>query len=306
MHLYGSPFLLLVTHPLPWIRSVPLRNGLYFPFARTSGIMSSDSKMGGADNEEGLLLSKPSPSDVLITDNTKDPVDLEKYKEILRKVVGEMCRKMSPQEAFEFRLRSRFDYRYVPYGTDSPPVRVKHGLSYHVRDADWLAPDGEEIRKFVEDDDRYRVDWGNLAKENGRNDVSFMPQDSISKECLKEEAHSCDLANPHRLPSNRRRFFRILASLPQFALHISQIFYGILMIVIPFLNAILWPEKMFSFVMAVFDLSDTPGCYCIIVIYFAMVGFSSCFLFFFGTLMLSVGIFKFWELVEKLKKDPED
>jgi hypothetical protein len=195
MQLYGSPFLLLVTHPLPWIRSVPLRNVL--PFARTSRIMST---MGGADNEEGLFLSKPSPSDVSITDNTKDPVDLEKYKEILRKVVGEMCRDMSPQEAFEFCLRSRFDYRYVPYGTDAPPLRVEQGLTYHVRDADWLTPDGEEIRKFVEDDDRYCVDWGNLAKDNGST-VEFMPEDPLPH--MLNEKNDSSYADPNG-PSDPR------------------------------------------------------------------------------------------------------
>jgi hypothetical protein len=200
MNLYSSRVLSRVLHPVPCIRSAPLHNELCFPFTRTSRLMSVDSKNGGSDSGKDFSLSNPSPSYASITDKSKDPVDLEKYKEILRKVVGELCRDMSPQKAFEFRLRSRFDYRYVPYGTDAPPVRVEQGLTYHVTDADWLAPDGEEIRNFIEDDDRYRVNWGDLNKDNGST-VQFMPEEPLPH--MLNEKNDAFYADPNG-PSDPR------------------------------------------------------------------------------------------------------
>jgi hypothetical protein len=200
MNLYSSRVLSRVLHPVPCIRSAPLHNELCFPFTRTSRLMSVDSKNGGSDSGKDLSLSNPSPTYASVTDKSNGAVDLKKYKEILRKVVGEMCRDMAPQEAFEFRLRSRFDYRYVPYGINAPPLRVEQGLIYHVRDADWLTPDGEEVRKFVEEDDRYRVDWGNLEKDN-RSTVQFMPEEPLPH--MLNEKNGASSADPNG-PSDPR------------------------------------------------------------------------------------------------------
>jgi hypothetical protein len=137
--------------------------------------MGVDSNVGGSDSGKGSSLSNPISSDVSITYKSKYPVDLDKYKKILRKVIAEIGGDMSPQESFEFRLQSRIDFRHVLHASNSPPARVEHGLAYDVTDSDLLSLDDEEVRAIVEDDDRYTVDWGQLKKNNGTGVVLFMP-----------------------------------------------------------------------------------------------------------------------------------
>jgi hypothetical protein len=196
--------------------SPPSRNGLCFPLTSISRIMSTGSKMDSVDSNIGASLSNPRTSDASFPDQSTDPVALEKGKSplskdrleeavakfptLLRKMIGDICRELSPQESFEFRLRTRFDYRDVPLGTN-PPSHVEQGLAYHVADADWLSPDGEEIRKVIEDDDRYRVDLGSLEKDHGTT-LIFMPEEPLPH-MLNEKDDASSPADPNG-PSDPR------------------------------------------------------------------------------------------------------
>jgi hypothetical protein len=151
--------------------------------------------------------------------------------------MAEMCRDMSPQEAFEFRLQSRLDYRYVPYVTNPPTALGEQGLVYSIANPDFLAPDPAEMRKLIEDDDRYRVAWGDLdfRKGNGTAMVLFLPQDS--KEHQEKEADALALANPHRLnPGPFRLLFLVLTSIPELASYAAQLSLGVLLISAVFLT----------------------------------------------------------------------
>jgi hypothetical protein len=117
--------------PVLWIVLLaPLYNGLYFQSTRLPASR-------GVNTGSGLLLSKPN-----IFDSIPDPLTkfafhsieemkrylsgdqlkkrVKNYPTLLRKVMAEICRDMSPQEAFEFRLQTRLDCRFVSYGTMVP------------------------------------------------------------------------------------------------------------------------------------------------------------------------------------------
>jgi hypothetical protein len=103
-----------------------------------------------------------------------------KFPILLHKMVGQICRELSPQASFEFRLQSRIHYRHVPCCVNTSPV--EKGIAYNVTDADWLSLDREEIRKFVEDDNRYKVDWGNFFDfdfDTKSGTIVFMPKDQL-------------------------------------------------------------------------------------------------------------------------------
>jgi hypothetical protein len=155
--------------------------------------------------------SNPSLLD-LIQDKPMDPVLLKeganvlasdrleiasKFPILLRKMVGQICRELSPQASFEFRLQSRIDFRHVPCCANASPV--EKGIAYNVTEVDWLSLDGEEIRKFVEDDNRYQVDWGNIFNfdvHNKSGTVVFMPKDPLPHMGRLRELNDSSANNP--------------------------------------------------------------------------------------------------------------
>jgi hypothetical protein len=191
---------------LQWM--APLQKGHCFPCTTTLCMMSADIKiknqltLPSPRASNASFLGKSTNPDALGDDKStlgKDQLDIvpNNVMTLVRKSIDDMCRKMSPQEAFELRLQTRLECRTVPCGTSNHPVHVEKGLAYHVTDADWLSPDGAEIRKFIEDDDRYAVDWGNLKKDDGAAVVVFMPQEPLPH-MLNEKDDSSLLSDPHR------------------------------------------------------------------------------------------------------------
>jgi hypothetical protein len=162
-----------------------------------------------------------------IQDKPLDPILLEEGKSVLagnrlevaskfpillRKMVGQICGELSPQESFEFRLQSRIDFRHVPCYANASPV--EQGFAYHVTGVDWLSLDGEEIRKFVEDDNRYNVDWGNFFDFNDESKsgtVVFMPKDPLPHMARLNESNDSSASDPppdiQNLGKPRKRYY---------------------------------------------------------------------------------------------------
>jgi hypothetical protein len=222
------------------VLSAPLYSGLYLQTTRLSRRVNTGS---------GFLLSRSNKFDSIpdpITDSKKmqgflscDRRDVvPKYSTLPRKAIKDKCHDMSPQEAFEFRLKTRPDSRTVPLAPNTPPVPVEQGLAYFVTDAELFSLDGEEIRKFIEDDYRYTVDWGDLDDNFGRN-VVFQPLVPLPHMLNEQEADSSAVMHPpRRLPDQFRFFLRTIASLPQMAFYAALSFLGFLMN--PVLSGIKW------------------------------------------------------------------
>jgi hypothetical protein len=282
--------------PVLWIvLSAPLYNGLYLQSARL---------LRSLNTRSGLLLLKPNKFDSL-TESVFASKEEEKgylssdqlkkmvpnYPTFLRKVMAEMCRDMSPQEAFEFRLQTRLDCRFVPYGTNTPTALGEQGLVYFISDPDFFASDGAEMRKLIEDDDRYRVAWcdPDLPKGNGTAMVLFLPQDS--KEHQEKDAESSAFSISFRY------FLRLLASIPLLTAYFALSCLGILLH--PLAGIISYDEIMTAFI-ASFPVEHGPSFY-IVVYILTIAGFS-----YTGTTLALTFMSKFLDLIGELKKDPRD
>jgi hypothetical protein len=291
--------------PVLWIvLSAPLYNGLFLQATRLSRKVNT-----GSD----LLLTKPNKFDSIpdpITDSKEiqgflscDRRDVvPRYSILLRKAIEDKCCDMSPQKAFEFRLKTRPDSRTVPLAPNTPPVPVEQGLAYYVTDAELFSLDGEEIRKFIDDDYRYTVDWGDLDDDIGRNVVVFMPLDPLPHMLNEKEADSSAVMHPpRRLPDQFRFFPRTIAALPQMAFYVALSCLGFLMN--PVLSGIKWYE-MIDGALAV--LTVPPGTLWYDVIQAAMLVVTVLVMPFMGIQIIVKNIFKLADLLSDLKKDPED
>jgi hypothetical protein len=146
------------------------------PWCCLSGASGNRTHLSNTTVETGLSLFNPHlPSPPQIVQDASTLFDT--FKKVIsvrpirfRKKLGPLCREMSPRDSFEFRLASRTEYRYAPHFDD--PKESKKGLIYQVYNADWVSPSDEEFKKFVEDDDRYTVDWGSFVKDRSSNEYS--------------------------------------------------------------------------------------------------------------------------------------
>jgi hypothetical protein len=118
---------------------------------------SSSSEIPNPGKKANLLLEF---TERLIHDVTKD----------YRGKVGPICRAMTPQDAFEFRVDSEIAvnrYRNCELNRDEYKVDEDDGASRcyyyvlaHVTDA---FEEDYDFISFVEDDDRYKVKWGDRS-----------------------------------------------------------------------------------------------------------------------------------------------
>jgi hypothetical protein len=306
----GNRFQRRLIYPGVWmVLSATMHSGFMFRSTVVLRIMRTDSKRVLFLSEPNLCDSIPdSPMDsacpskeeekrYLSGDQMKKRV--KNYPTLLRKVMAEMCRDMSPQEAFEFRLQSRLDYRFVPYGTNPPTALGEQGLVYSIANPDFLALDGAELRTLIEDDDRYRVAWGDLdlPKTNGTAMVLFMPQDL--KERQEKDVDALALENPHRLnPGPFRPLFLILASIPELASYLAQFSLGFLLISAVFLTP---HNEIIETAMAA--LTIPPESDWFYGIYFTIAFPTYCVLWSIGMQLIWAALSKYSDVIDKLWKD---
>jgi hypothetical protein len=109
---------------------------------------------------------------------------LKTMKESFRQKANTLCHTMTPKESFEFRLRSE---RVVGPGLSWDPGEEEEesekGYDYTIYFGTnyWLCGD---FMQFVEDDDRYTVEWGETALPFCHDDSSIgtMPVAFLPKE----------------------------------------------------------------------------------------------------------------------------
>jgi uncharacterized protein YukE len=109
--------------------------------------------------------------------------ELEAVKDSFREKATTLCRTMTPKESFEFRLRSE---QVVNPGLAWDPDEsvVETGVDYKYKINFYQCYDlKRDFRKFVEEDDRYTVEWGmtelpsrNADDSFGKVLVHFMPK----------------------------------------------------------------------------------------------------------------------------------
>jgi hypothetical protein len=122
-----------------------------------------------------------------------------------RKNFEPICSEMSPLDSFEFRLSSRLEAHKSPYIVEKR--NVKMGISYNVINADWISPEGDGFREFIQNDDRYRIDFDLLVKSKNHGfeapRVLFMPNEPLPHmlDGASKKNDSAQL-NPHR-PSDQ-------------------------------------------------------------------------------------------------------